>query len=178
MRNGLPTLAVCGHGRVGKDTACEWFRDNTPLTFVGGCSWAAREYMARRLSEEREHVVSPEEAYLDRHKDRDKWYRYLNEYRAHDAAALVRDVLKTGDIICGIRDGDELKAARQAGLFDLAIWIHREVPLDPTLRYTVDDCDIIVNNCGTIPEFHSRLKNLAIALRIYGKRDCSIREMS
>lgn len=73
-----PVLMICGHGRAGKDTAAEYLRDHAGIKFEGGCSWAARHYMAGRLG------ISAEEAYARRHEDRELWFRYLNELRADD----------------------------------------------------------------------------------------------
>lgn len=161
MRNGKPTLAIVGYGRAGKDTAAEWFRDNTGLRFEGGCSWYARHYMAERLG------VSPEEAFANRHRDRKLWFDYMNEFRAADATALVRLVLSGSDIVCGIRSAEELFESRRQGLIDLVIWIenprHTE---DITVTYCRSDADIVILNEADIATYHKRLKNLAIALQL------------
>ena len=162
--NRKPVLAFCGPGRCGKDTAAAWFRDHTNLVFLGGCSWTAREYMAKRLSEDEGHLITPDEAYERRHEDRMKWYTYLNEYRKDDPARLIRDCLKHSDIVCGIRDHNELFAARREGLLELIVWIERTVPYDPTLTYTQSNCDIIVNNNDSLITYHDRLWHLALAM--------------
>lgn len=172
MRNGLPVIALCGYGRAGKDTAAEWLRDHTVLRFSGGCSWTALPYMARRLSEDFGRLVTEEEAYRRRHEDRMKWYTYMNEYRKDeyrkdDPARLIRDVLQHSDLVCGVRDRCELLAAREEQLLDLVVWIDRDVPVDPTVTYSIDDCDIVVRNHGTIHEFHQRLYRLARSLRLF-----------
>lgn len=166
MRNGLPVLALCGFGRAGKDTAAEWFRDNTKLVFKGGCSWTALPYMAGRLSADLGREVTVEEAYATRHQDRMKWYNYMNEYRAVDAALIIRDVLKHSDIVCGVRDKCELLTAKKEGLLDLIIWIERDVPVDPTVTYSIEDADIIIRNNSDIETFHRRLRSLASCLGI------------
>lgn len=166
MRNGKPVLALCGYGRAGKDTSAEWFRDNTCLQFKGGCSWTARQYMANRLSEDLGRLVTVAEVYDRRHEDRMKWYNYMNEYRKDDPARLIRDVLKHSDLVCGVRDRAELLAARDTGLLDLIVWIDRDVPVDPTVTYSIDDCDIVIRNHGTVPELHRRLEKLAAVLQI------------
>lgn len=166
MRNGLPVLALCGYGRAGKDTAAEWFRDNTKLTFRGGCSWTALPYMAKRLSADAGRLITEEEAYATRHQDRMKWYNYMNEYRAVDPALLIKDVLKHSDVVCGVRDKCELLGAKNEGLLDLIVWIDRDVPVDPTVTYSIEDADIIIRNHTTKDAFHHRLHNLAKCLGI------------
>lgn len=77
-----PVIAIVGHGRSGKDTAAEWLAEHTVLRFAGGCSFAARHYMAQRLG------LSPDESYARRHENRDKWFQYLNEFREGDPDRL------------------------------------------------------------------------------------------
>jgi len=159
-----PVIAFCGYGRAGKDTGAEWFRDHTALVFKGGCSWTARVYMAERLTQDLGRLVTVDEAYARRHEDRMKWYTYMNEYRKDDPARLIRDCLTHSEIICGIRDRAELLAAREEGLLDLIIWVDRDVPVDPTVTYTVDDCDIIIRNHRSVMAYYSKLWQLARSL--------------
>lgn len=159
--NDYPVIAFCGYGRSGKDTGAEWFRDHTPLKFMGGCSWTARDYMAMRLSEDEGRIVTIDEAYARRHEDRIKWYTYLNQFRVGDPSRLIRNCLSHSDIVCGVRDRKELFAARDEGLLDLLIWIDRDVPVDSTVTYTIDDCDIVIRNRDTLGVYHNRLARLA-----------------
>lgn len=156
----IPTLALCGHGRCGKDSAAEWLRDNTLLTFKGGCSWTALPYVAGRLG------ISTEEAWATRHDNRMEWYHICNEYRKDDPSRLIRDVLKHSDLVCGIRDRKELVDAKEKGLIDLIIWIDRDVPCDPTVTYTIDDADIVIRNNGDLDSFYKKLGNLARAIGV------------
>jgi hypothetical protein len=167
-----PVIAFCGYGRAGKDTGAEWFRDHTDLVFAGGCSWTARIYMAKRLSEDEGRLITPDEAYTRRHEDRMKWYTYLNEYRKDDPARLIRDCLEHSDIICGVRDYAELIAAKAQGLLDLIIWVDRDVPVDPTVTYSIDDCDVIIRNHGDVQVYYQRLERLArlLDLEVYKEK--------
>src|SRR5271166_5059644 len=144
MKNGLPTIAFCGYGRCGKDTASEFFHDHTCLKFIGGCSWSASHYMAKRLSEDYGRLVTPEEAYETRHSGGDelrmKWFNYMNEFREGDPLAIFRLCLEHSDIICGPRAEIEIKGGRE--LVDLFIWVARPgIALDPTVMYSSTDCD-------------------------------------
>ena len=174
MTNGwvdvqIPIIAFCGHGRSGKDTGAEWARDHTILRFKGGCSWTALKYMAKRLSEDEGRVVTEEEAYKNRHMDRMKWYTYMNQYREGDPSRLIRDCLEHSDIVCGVRDGKELTASKEKGLLDLIIWVNRDVPNDPTVTYTRDDCDIVVDNTSTLEAYYQKLARLMKSLGLQVK---------
>jgi hypothetical protein len=160
MRNGLPVLAIVGHGRAGKDTAAEWLRDHTHLKFKGGCSYTGCDYVAKKLG------LSWHEAWRTRHELRMDWYRILNEYREGDPSRLVRDCLEHSDIVCGIRDRMEMIAAKKEGLLDLIVWIDRPVPVDPTVTFTIEDADVIIRNYSGFDDFYARLRRFSNVLRI------------
>lgn len=163
----IPIVAFLGHGRAGKDTCAEFMAWHTALVYKGGCSWTARNYMAKRLSAEAGRVITPEEAYENRHKDRVKWYNWLNEYRAANPSQLIRDCLEHSDVICGVRDGNELRAAVREDVIDLTIWVERPgTPVDPTVTYTIDDCDMVLHNNGDLNDLYKKLTHLAQALRL------------
>lgn len=160
MRNGLPIVAIVGHGRAGKDTAAEYLRDNTVLQYKGGCSYTGCTYVAQQLG------IDWHEAWRTRHERRMEWYNILNEYRKDDPSRLIRDCLSHSDIVCGVRDRIELLAAKKEKLIDLIVWIDRPVPVDPTVTFTVEDADTIIRNYTSFEDFYSRLRRFAAALNI------------
>ncbi len=163
----LPTLAIVGYGRAGKDTAGSFLTEHFRLKFSGGCSWAIRHYMAERLSADAGRIISPDEAYINRHDDRLKWYNYCNEYRKDDPAKLVRLVLETSDFVCGIRDRKEIISAKNEGLLDLIIWIENyRAEADKTVTFSKEDCDIVVLNNSSLADYYERLYRLGVALGI------------
>lgn len=173
----LPRLAIVGRGRCGKDTAGDFLKDHYNLRFVGGCSWAGKEYVAERLG------ISVEEAWATRHLRRMEWYNILNEYRKDDWARLIRRVFETSDFVCGIRDGEELRAAREEGLLDLIVWVERaQAPFDPTLQFGPEDCDVVITNHTTIPDYLNKLNRFAKSLGLPKRHDQpeynSFREMT
>lgn len=160
MRNGKPILAIVGHGRAGKDTAAEFFRDHTVLRFKGGCSYTGCQYVADKLG------ISWHEAWRTRHERRMDWYRILNDYREGDPSRLIRDCLEHSDIVCGVRDSIELSVARKECLLDLVVWIDRPVPFDPTVTFTIEDADVIIRNYTGFSDFYTRLKRFAKVLGV------------
>jgi len=138
MSQNLPRIAICGHGRSGKDTAARWLAEHTPLRLGKTTSEVIAPYRAAELG------VSVEEAFTRRHEERDLWYELGNRLRANDWARLVRETLRDGEICVGIRDPEELAAARAEGLVDLVLWIDRDVKPDSTMKFGPERCDIIV----------------------------------
>lgn len=152
----LPTIALCGPGRCGKDAAAEWLAANTPLVYRGSTSSVIAPHAAERLG------LTVEEAFARRHQDRAVWYQLGKEMRADDPAFLVRSVLAQGSqIVVGVRDRMEIVTASLERLVDVVVWIHREVPFDPTLEYGPELADLRIDNYGTLDEFHARLAALA-----------------
>jgi hypothetical protein len=148
-----------GHGRAGKDTACEHFAAVTGLRNAGTTSKYLCEYVAAKLG------LPPDVAYARRHEsDRMRifWYDAGNELRAGGPATLVRMAFEHGEITGGLRDGAELEAVRAEGLADLIVWVANDrVPVDPTVKFDERHCDIVVPNHGTLAEFRGRLDRLA-----------------
>lgn len=160
MRNGIPTLAVVGPGRAGKDTVAEWLRDHTVPRFHGGCSWTGRHYVAERLG------LPVDEAWQRRHEMRMSWYTLLNEYRQEDSARLIKDVMGHSDVVAGVRDGQEIWSGIYQGLFDLVLWLDRDVPHDPTLTFGPEVADVVLPNRGSLDELYIRLQRLARVMQI------------
>lgn len=148
-------IAICGHGRSGKDTCARWLAEHTWLRLARTTSEVIAPYRAAELG------ISVEDAFARRHEERDVWYELGNRLRANDWARLVRETLVNAEICVGIRDPEELAAARSEGLIDLVLWVDRDVPPDPTMKFGAEHCDVIVENRGTLDEFYRRLTALA-----------------
>lgn len=150
----LPRIALCGYGRAGKDTAGAYLGEVTALKYTGSLSQIFLPLIAKELG------ISEEAAWEARHSNRAYWKEFGDKYRANDSARLIRESLKLGGLVVGVRDKRELLAAKDEGLLDLIIWIHREVPTDPTVTYQPSDCDIIVHNTADLDTFYERLRRL------------------
>ena len=152
-------ILFVGHGRAGKDTACEHFAEITGLRNAGTTSKYLCAYVAAKLG------LSVEDAYARRHESdemRTVWYHSGNELRANGPTTLVRMALEHGEITGGVRDLAEIIAVREEGLVDLVVWVdNNRVKPDPTVTFSRKDCDVVVENHWTIEEFHGRLRRLA-----------------
>lgn len=154
-------LAIVGPGRCGKDTAAEWFAQRTILRYWGSCSQVILPEAARRLG------LSEAEAWKRRHEDRKFWRELGDEMRKDDPAALARVTLEKGDLCVGVRSHVEMRAVLDQKLVDLTVWIHRpNVPNDPTLEFGRGLADVVIENAGTLTDFHGKLYNLAATLGV------------
>ena len=151
----LPTIAFCGFGRAGKDTAGRLLWRKTLLRYSGSLSWAGLPHMAEVLG------MCPQDAWETRHKNRELWKAELDKFRAEDATKLIRLSLAQGQIVVGIRAKEELAAAKAAGLLTHTVWVHkRGTPVDPTVTYTWRDCDTVLFNNRNESEFATEIDSL------------------
>lgn len=155
-RQGIPTIALLGNGRAGKDTAGGWFGLFTDLRYGGSTSRVICPLIAQELG------ISVVEAWNTRHQNRQYWYTWANAYRKDDPSRIAKHCLADCDVVVGLRDIVELNACNAEKLFDLTVWIDNpRVPPDPTVTFTAHDCDIILENHGDLSQFYAKLTKLA-----------------
>lgn len=155
-------IGICGLGRAGKDTAAEYLASITPLVYTAGTSYWARHIVFRSLPWwKRLWYWNADRCWrIHRHKDRGYWAKKIGEYNQEDPVQLYRDCLTEQNFLTGVRWKHEFKALQRAKLCDLWIWIERPGCVDPTCEIQPWDCDIIVQNNGTLEEFKARLNDL------------------
>lgn len=164
----LPKLILVGHGRHGKDTACEYLRDKFGFRFGSSSEFCA------------EHVVMPwmhantdlrydswEDCFEDRHNgnNRANWYNAITAFNTPDKSRLGRAILERNDIYNGLRNRAELWAMQATGLVDAVVWVDRtdHVPLEPRSSMTIEPwmADFHVDNNGSLDELERNLFRLA-----------------
>jgi hypothetical protein len=160
-----PRLMVIGHARHGKDTACEILHTTFGFTFANSSLFVAeRAVMPYMASVRGIRYASPEKCYADRHAYRADWFNAISRFNIPDRARLSREIFAQHDIYCGIRNDRELMAARNAGLFQAAIWIDRSdhVPPEPgeSMRIERWMADFVVDNNGAIDDLRYNLCQL------------------
>jgi hypothetical protein len=149
-----PRIAILGHGRAGKDESGLWLGTHSWLRYVGSTSMVICPMIAA------ERGVTPAYAWQRRHAERKFWYDWANEYRKDDPAKIAKECLKQGDLVIGLRDKHELQACKDQNLFDLIVWIRRDVPNDPTVTFGPEDCDVVLYNDKGKEELYARWTRL------------------
>ena len=169
-------VCVIGHGRHGKDTFCEIMRDNYGMRFQSSSMFCAEKVMLPYFNAN-PHLPSygtARECYEDRHgmtvvpdgegdpverEHRAIWYEQIAEYNKPDGSRLAREMLEEYDVYCGLRHAGELQACREAGVFDVVVWIDRSgvVGLEDSSSMTVteDMADWYIDNNGNLTQLEN-----------------------
>jgi dephospho-CoA kinase len=152
-------IFIIGSGECGKTEAKEIIVSMTGLR-AADSSWFMAEKVVRPYLENKYKIKyqTIEECYQDRRNYRELWLNAISEYNELDSATLAREIFKEHDIYAGIRSRREFLAAKEFS--DLSIWIDAEkrVPKkDLSLDILKEDCDMIIDNNGTLKDFRSRV---------------------
>ncbi len=149
---GIPALAIVGMGRAGKDTAGEFLSKEFNLMPAASSSLNALPLVAHMIG------IPPLVAYAERHQHRLFWIEACNQLRATDLTRLARWCLGACDLAIGLRGDTEFAAVMKEGVCDLSVWVERDVPKDPTVEFTRDDCDVVIDNYTSLDKFYERLR--------------------
>ena len=158
-----PKLLVIGHGRHGKDTVCEFLRDDYGYTFESSSQFCSKLFIFDTLKDKYGYSCE-EECYADRHNHREEWYNAICDYNVPDAATLGREMFTSYDIYCGLRNKREFFAMRNTGVFDYAIWVDRSMHLPPESKDSMSleqwMADYTIDNNGDLEELKFNLDQL------------------
>ena len=159
-------LAICGPGEAGKDEAGDIIASLTDLRYKCGTSKFAAE-IVWKVWGKHQGYLSVDECWRDRRNHRQVWASIIGDYNREDPVALYRYCLKEQDILTGLRFKHEMLACKDAGLCDLWIWLDRKgVPDDKTMEYGPFECDITIDNNGTLADLREKLRRLCRVLGI------------
>lgn len=144
-------ISICGHGGCGKDTAAEMLAEMTPMRYVMGTSKFAADIVWEKWGKLNPHYgwKNASECWEARRDHRKKWAEIIREYNQADPVQLYRDCLAAQELLTGIRWRNEQQACRVAGIVDLWVWLDRDVPVDPTMDFGPEQCDIVIPNNGS-----------------------------
>lgn len=147
----IPTLALVGMGRAGKDTAGIYLSERFSLLPPRSSSLNALPLVAHMIG------IPEDRAYAERHQNRLFWIEACNQLRADDLTRLAKWCLVACDLAIGLRGKEEFAAVMAEGVCDLSVWVERDVPADPTVEFCRSDCDVVIDNDTTLERFHKRL---------------------
>jgi hypothetical protein len=177
-------ILLLGHGRHGKDTVAEILRDTRGYKFTSSSMFCAEKVMMPAFERETHAFLSTqfgridessrprealmyatvEDCFADRHNHRAFWFREIEAYNYPDRAKLAKDIYAENDIYVGIRSAKEFNAAKNAGVFDIAIWVDaldRLPPEDPSsISVQPWMADFTIDNNGSLEDLKFNVEQL------------------
>jgi hypothetical protein len=158
-----PKLLILGHGRHGKDTVCEILGDLYGYNFESSSKFCSKLFIFDLLKDQYGYA-NEEECFADRHNHRAEWYDAICEYNVPDASKLGREIFKTYDIYCGLRNKREFFALQNTKTFDYAIWVDRSdhLPLESKDSMSIEQwmCNFTIDNNGTLADLEFNVRQL------------------
>lgn len=162
--NSRLNLMVFGHKRHGKDTVCEYLRDNYAISFASS-SYMACELFLFDIIKDRFGYKTVDEAFEDRGNHRQIWYEEIKAFNVMNGLdSLGKVIFRNNSVYCGIRDKEEFDALKVGGYFDLAIWVDASDRLPPeeseSMKLTKEDADIVITNNEDKASLYKKLDRL------------------
>jgi len=160
-------LMVMGHSQHGKDTACIMLARELGVSWISSSLFSADRVVYPALKNTYKYQ-SVEDCFNDRHQHMTEWFELIEAYNTPDASRLSRELFAEHHIYCGLRNAEELKAAKMLGLYDLAIWVDgsKRKPAQPDTSCTVTAAmaDIVLDNNGTEHDLFEHILQLSSIL--------------
>jgi hypothetical protein len=161
-------LLIIGHGRHGKDTVCEILQTKYNMSFESSSRFCSKRFIYNLLKN-KYNYVDENECYNDRHNHRTEWYNTIRVYNKGDDARLGREIFKSYDIYCGLRNKSEYFAMKKTKEFDYAIWVDRSkcLPIEPKESMTLEKwmADFTIDNNGSLDDLILNTCNLIESLK-------------
>jgi len=158
-------LYICSGKRSGKDYAAEYLKCKLGIKYESSSMFAIKNVLFNRLQKEFG-FKTPEEAYENRQSpEMRKWlFEAISDINKNDLTDLSALIFKENNCYVGIRNYEELEAAKKRWEDVMVIWIDAEgrVPEESVESCTVkkSQADVIIENKGTVEEFDDKLRRL------------------
>ena len=158
-----PRILILGHARHGKDTVSELLRANHGFRFISSSIFCAAKIIipAARESNVLPFYVDVAQCFGDRVNHRKFWFDEIAKYNTPDKARLGREIFSQYDVYCGLRSVEEFTALKEAGVFDVAIWVDAANRLPPesleSCTVTASMADYVFDNNGSVDDLPARL---------------------
>ena len=144
-------ILVLGYTQSGKSTAAEILADYLHSKYLNTSDQLVLE-LAQKLGITTQHILENKEQY------RQQLFTYGRAKQATDPLWPQSVQIKSADILTGLRSPDEIRAARDAKLYNMIVWINRPgIYAGPTDKLDSSYADVIINNDGTIDDLRSQL---------------------
>lgn len=142
-------IVVLGYTESGKTTVADMIAETRGVSYINTSDVLIDDFAAHK-------GIDGDEIRRDKDRWREDLFNFGRSRQASDPLYLIREPLKDADIITGLRNPNELDAAKKAKLVDLIIWVDRPgCNAGTTDKLNRDDADIVINNNAGLEELHN-----------------------
>ncbi len=178
LASDKPKVLVLGYARHGKDTVSELLQKKYGLKFTSSSAFCAdkvvfphleklyRKWNSTSIDQKPARTFpvygSPQQCFEDRHNHRKLWFDLITAYNTPDLTALGRAIFEHHDVYCGLRNAREFHALKNAGVYDVCIWVdasERVKEIESRESCTVEPwmADYVVDNNGSVEDLERNL---------------------
>lgn len=165
-----PKILILGYGRHGKDEAAAILARKYNFRFVSSSQFCADQIVfpaiqaQGMLASEFPFYSDAAACFADRANHRAAWFNIIKAFNQPDASKLGRAIYAEHDVYVGVRDKVEFHALKNAGVYDLCIWVDRSehVPAEDKSSCTVEPwmADFVVDNNGNLDDLERNISAL------------------
>ena len=151
-----PRLLILGFSQAGKSTAAAILAELLNTKYADTSSKLIEEFAAANW-------LSTAEILENKDKYRMDLFKFGRAKQAVDPLWPQNVQIKDADILTGLRNPNEIQAARAIHLYDMIIWIERPgVICNATDKLSPVDADVVIQNDGTIADLRAKLVQLVV----------------
>lgn len=167
-RSSKPRIALIGHARHGKDTVAEILRDKYQLGFTSSSLVAAEKIMLPAFKATgKAFYCDAQECFDDRVNHRAFWFDTISAF-CSTGVELAEIIFEKNDVYVGIRNKREFNACKNAGLFDVVLWVDAldRLPPEDATSMTLEPwmADFIIDNNGSLEDLQRNVASLMCSL--------------
>lgn len=179
-----PRILVMGYARHGKDTFCELLADHYGLKFTSSSWFCAERVVMPKVDDLWDRFqgasvtkvdeppmgryLTVQECFEDRHHHRKFWFDAITDFNTPDLTRLGRAIFAENDVYCGVRNVEEFQAMKDAGVFDVSVWVDAgdRLPPEDESSCTVyrELADYVVDNNGPEGGLYQQMHDLMAAV--------------
>jgi len=144
-------ILIVGYTQAGKSTSAEILSDYLRVSYANSSDAIVEQYALAA-------GLTPAHIRANKSEYRSELFNFGRAKQAVDAFWPQSDLLKTAHIIAGLRNPDEVQAARDHKAYDAILWISRPGCVKgPTDKLDPSCADVQVENDGAISDLRGKL---------------------